>query len=203
MQELLQTFAYYRPPRQLTRTTSAPTLEGAWVEPTHRRYNTLGVTQAWTAGGLPPSPTGVRRVNEIHVEMQEGIHHIAPETDISMWHGRIYAMIHLRPRNPRAAMRRPQAWHVTLVRAWVEDGHAARTITRARVRRITDWMTWPNTMGLVPPPWRASWNFGVDAVLNHVLESVRHLVVAELLSLARELSIVATYELREIHASWN
>ncbi len=104
-------------------------------------------------------------------------------------------------RNPQAGpfvMLRPELWHVTLVRAYVDVGEHKVARYSETLQDMTKHLLPPQDILLERAPWMKSWNFGFQGRFLRALELSRE--IAEWI--LQENRHVFICRRREIHVSW-
>ena len=176
--------------------------------------------------GIPgmQSPMGVQRLSQLWHRVKETRLIVVPQLKFTChpmsnvedpWtqqipddeqYVRIYCIIHWRVQNPDPAMLRPKNWHTTLLRATAVYTKALPwhlEYSELRLRHIMS-VFWPERsmqLHLSFPPWRRSWNFGLDKSQTQVCQMIRESCKHFLME-ANERFIWLQPD-REIHVSWN
>jgi len=162
--------------------------------------------------GLPgfDSPTGQRDLGKIwhqlaHTELQchprfEISTAVAGTRYILLW-----VMIWWMPQ-AEAGMLRPHTYHSTVARATAVD--VVFGALREELDRIQQVLSYflqqligplPYKLGLTRPPWRSSWNFGIDPKSEHIALVIRSCSTIML----QRLPGVHISEHRPVHISWS
>jgi len=161
--------------------------------------------------GLPglDSPTGQRTLGKIWHRLKDTQLQCRPNLEISaaiasarvtfMW-----VIIWWRPL-PVAGMLRPYTYHCTVARASAVDRvfgdlRTELDIIQNTLRHMLMALLGPLpfTLALCSPPWRSSWNFGIDTTSQDIATAIR---IASSIMLMR-LPGVHIAEHRPIHISW-
>ena len=155
--------------------------------------------------GTPWDPASYADFSRLHRLMRFTLLRVNPCLKVEFFMSTFYVMVDLHPVvSPGIPVLRPSLWHCTLLRAklpYADRLHVDDLVenVRAFLMPIWDALGPPIVFQPTMPPWKKSWNFGLDDVWTAFALALTHSAMKRLYELAPR----ARAELRELHVSWN
>ena len=157
------------------------------------------------------SPTAGAALYDIRRKLMSKQLLFKPTLKIEAWKGHVYAAIWWAPQDAPFGILRPERWHTTVIRAWLSRPMEYVTpyfgSWSTLLQGLVDAILLPQTrddgcvaVWLTPPPWKASWTFGVPAEVEGAVGPIQCALNALILSVDRRAYVTPE---ADAHISWN